>query len=322
MAGKSKASKEVPVTHLYRIRAGGAKLRTLSLRRKPTKKPVKKLRKVVPVAPTRVLIKTSLTFMWKHRKKLAGVLAIYGLLYILLVSGFGGNIDIKSIKLRLDNVFGSGRATNNLISTFIVIIGVGSSSSPTQQLYQTLLPIFGTIAFIWTIRQLFAKRKFRIRDAYYRSMQPFFALIIVELSIVLKLLPFFIGTFIFVAVRSGQLAVSMTETIFFIVVWLAALLLSLFLIVPNVLAVYAVTLPDVDPRQAILASKHMVRGQRIQVLGRALAGLLLGLIVVGLIVLATIAWANVLVGPITLMCTFVGFMAMHVYLYHVYRSML
>ncbi len=290
---------------------------------KPKKKNIEKtVKKVVPVPRARALIKVSLQFTWKYKLQLLAVLALYSVGYILLVTGLSSTTDPKVIKESLEQYLGSSALVNNVVTAGIVMISSGSSSSDSAKAYQTILPILGSLAFIWTVRRLMSEKPFRVRDAFYLSMQPLFPFTVIILNIALKLIPMAIGSYLFTLIRASGYASGGVEMFLVAVVWLLLVAWSFYMLVPAVLSMYAVTLPNVYPRQAFKATRQLVRTQRWRVLARMLVGVLLGLLVGSLIVVAAIAWANAIVVPLTLFLGFLGLMLLHVYFYHIYRSIM
>ncbi len=320
---KSKRPSLAVVGRMYRVRSSANAPKTKrNASKKPKRPPVNRTFK--PVPKTRMLIKDSLSFAWQHRRVLIGPVIVYGIAHIFLVSGFSGHVDVVGIQKSLEDFIGNHPLGNSAITTAIVAFGASSpgSENPSGKVYQALLPIVGTLAFIWTVRRLKKSQPVKLREAFYFSMQPFFPLVLVLVSIALRLIPLSIVSYIMAMARTNGFAASTPETILFVLGWLAIVTLTFAWIVPYVLAIYSVTLPEVYPGQAKYAARAMVKGQRINIVGRMVGGVALGLACGALLIFLSIVWLPTLVVPLTLSLQFVGLMLLHVYFFHVYRSLL
>lgn len=281
-------------------------------------KPVVAATQPVPrLANVLVLTKQSTTLLWLHKKVFAGILLVYSALNLLLVSGVSTGIDAAAIRNQYgDKLVGS-------LAAFTQLIGNSSSSnSQAAGAYQLLLFVLLSLAVIWTLRQLYAGETVRIRDAYYRAMYPLVPFILVILLIGVQLLPLIIGTTVYQIVVANGIAATGIEVALWGLGALGLALLSLYLLVPSLLALFVVTLPNMTPVPALRLASKLVRRRRWMVLRKMLflpLLLLLGVTVVMLPIIAVLPAAAqyilVLLGGI---CAVVSYS----YAYSMYRGLM
>lgn len=265
------------------------------------------------------LLKMSASFLWKYKKILGGILAIYGVVQFVLVQGVLAS-DFSELKQEVDESIGGVGSGITLVS--YLIGSLGQTNSAESSLYQTILLVIGSLALIWAIRQLMADKSIRIRDAYYKGMYPLIPFILVLLVIGLQIIPAAIGGWLYTVVVSNGIAVSIVEHAFWILIFFIFALMSFYMICSSLFALYIVTLPDMTPLKALRSARGLVLHRRWAV-ARKLVILLLIFLVSTIVVLLPLIMLAPNLAPITFYIgTIVAMGFGQVYVYSLYRELL
>lgn len=286
-----------------------------------------KIKNYKPLPSAWSLWKSSLVFFWKNRKIIGLFLLVYVSLYIIFVRGLSGGINLGELR---DALREEGATTGLLTGATlfgVLVSNIGTTTSETASFYQGTLLIVGSLAFIWLLRQLSGSKpiKVRVRDAYYRGMQPLVPFLLVLFVIALEFLPLSIGGFILNVVLSNSLAAG-SELFGIYVICLLLVILSLYLISGSIAALHIVTLPDMEPVRAIRASHQLLLMHRWSVV-RKFVLLVMFLLTVGILIFTPLLiavpsswiWIN---EYIFLAGGLVGFAVFHIYMYNLYKSLL
>jgi hypothetical protein len=253
-----------------------------------------------------------------------GLTLIYGLLNLILVQGLASSTDVSSLKHDLNQVFNGHLGTlGSSLGVFVVLVGsAGNGSSQTAGAYQLFLALITSLAVIWSLRQLLANHPLRLRDAYYRGMYPLIPFILVLLIVSLQLLPLLIGSSLYSLVITNGIAVNALEKGLWLVFFLALALWTLYMISASLFALYIVTLPEMTPLKALRSARELVRGRRWTVLRKILYLPLLLLVVAAIIMVPIIIWLTALAQWVFFLLTMFSLIAIHTYMYNLYRELL
>ncbi|CAN5164743.1 hypothetical protein BH09PAT3_BH09PAT3_3980 [soil metagenome] len=284
-----------------------------------TAEPVKPATPTTPhVIPSVMqLSKQSLGMLRTHKALFGTIVAIYGLLNIIFVTGLGGSVDVAAIRNEYSSQFIGGlSAYTQLISTST------TSSDKATGVYQFLLFILVSLALIWALREVYAKNKIKARDAYYKGMYPLVPCLIVLAVICLQLLPVVIGSSVYQAVVTNGTAKNGAEIITWATVAIALSLVSLYFLASSIFAFYIASLPDMAPRQALRSAKKLVKGRRWMVLRKLLflPVVLMAVMTILILPLAILIpilapFGFLLLGPLLIAIA-------HSYLYTLYRELM
>lgn len=286
-----------------------------------------KIKNYKPLPSAWSLWKSSLALFWKNKRTISQFLMVYVILYIIFVRGLSGGINLSEIR---DALREEGSTTGLLTGATlfgVLVSNIGTTTSETASFYQGTLLIIGSLAFIWLLRQLSGAKsvKLRIRDTFYRGMQPLIPFILVLLVIALEFVPLSIGGFILNIVLANSLAGG-GELFGIYVICMLLAILSLYLVSGSVAALYIVTLPDMEPVRAIRASHQVLMMHRWSVI-RKLVLLMMFLLIVGMLIFTPLLliipsswiWIN---EYIFLAGGLAGFAIFHIYMYNLYKSLL
>lgn len=262
--------------------------------------------------------------IWSHKKLFIGITLVYGVLNLVLVQGLAGNTDVSNLKHTLDQVF-----TGNLgslvsgLSIFVVLVSsAGNSSSQTAGAYQLFLAIITSLAVIWALRQILSGDSIRIRDAYYRGMSPLVPFILILLVIGLQLIPAFIGATLYSQIITGGIAVYFIEKLVWAVLFGLLVLLSLYMLSSSLFALYIVTLPNMTPMKALRSARQLVRYRRWTVLRKVICLPIILLVLAAIIMVPIIIWLTPFAQWIFFLLTMFALVAVHTYMYSLYRELL
>ncbi|HVO86715.1 MAG TPA: hypothetical protein VMT23_03275 [Candidatus Binatia bacterium] len=260
----------------------------------------------------------------EHWKTLLGIVTVYLILNIVFASGLSNlGSTVSNIKSNLDQSSSSAHPIAQGISGFGALVGsAGSSGSSTGSILQSLLFVIESLVIIWALRQLLAGKKISVKQAYYRSMYPLIPFLLVIFVIILQLLPVTLGAAVLsnvvTSIISSLSLATWLSWIFFIVLgaW------SFYMISGSIFALYIVTLPDMQPRDALRSAKKLVRYRRWQVIPKVLFLPCFILLAMAVIVVPLIIFASFAVAPVFYILSMLTILFIHTYFYSLYRSLL
>ncbi|HVX47918.1 MAG TPA: hypothetical protein VHA05_01000 [Candidatus Saccharimonadales bacterium] len=300
--------------------------------KKPRVKVVKEAEAKAPATPAPrpklpnawKLTKAAWQILWKNRVLFLGVTIIYGLLSLILVQGIAGGTDVSGIKHDLNQAFtGSLGSLASGFSVFAVLVGsTGNSSSQTAGSYQLTLGIITSLAVIWALRQIMAGKRIRIRDAYYRGMAPLIPFILVIFVIGIQLIPFIIGSTLYSLVVTNGIAIGLLERLVFLLLFLAGISWSIYMVSASLFALYIVTLPDMTPLKAVRSARDLAKGRRWPIILRLIFLPVVLLVAAAIIMVPIIIVLTFLAQWVFFLLSMFTLVAVHAYLYTLYRELL
>lgn len=257
-----------------------------------------------------VLIGT-IKHIWQHKRLFFGVILIYFLLNLIFVKGLTSSVDIPALKTELQK---TGNLNSITLGTAMLSAAVGPSNNSGAEianLYQTIIVIICSLAFIWLFRQTYETKpstiKIKIKQPFYEGMSAIIPFIFLLLLVGLQLLPMIIGISVFSVVQAGGLAATTTETALWGTFALLLGLTSFYMISASIFSLIIVTLPDMTPMQAYKNAKKIVASRRWLIMRKFLSfSILLILILGGLLILiimvlpAIVEWVMAIVTVIVL----------------------
>jgi len=262
--------------------------------------------------------------LWGHKELFAGITLIYGLLNLSLAQGVGSGTDVPLLKEAFNQVFtGNFGFVPTSLSIFTVLISTaGNTTSETAGAYQIFLAVIGSLAIIWSLRQVTARSEPRVRDAFYRGMTPLIPFILVLLVIGLQLAPMLIGSGLYSLVINNGIAIYAVEKILWALLFGSLGLLSLYMLSSSLFALYIVTLPDMTPLKALRSARGLVRYRRWTVLRKLLCLPIILLLVAAVLMLPIIILLTPAAQWVFFLLTMFSLVAIHAYMYTLYRELL
>jgi hypothetical protein len=270
------------------------------------------------------LTKATTVVLWQNRVLFLVIIAWYALLSVIFVQNVSGTTNVANLKSTLEHIAtGNLGAVASSLGVFAVLVGsTANTASPIAGFYQLVFGLITSLAIIWALRQRASGTKIRIRDTYYRGMYPLIPFILVLLVICVQLIPFVIGTRLYITVVSGGIAAHFIEKAFWLLLFLALAFWSLYMITATVFALYIVTLPDMTPIKSMRAAKKLVRHRRLIVLRKLICMPIILLLIAAVIMLPIILIAVSLAPWVLLLLSFAAIAAVHAYMYTLYRELL
>lgn len=258
----------------------------------------------------------------RNWKTLGGIVVVYLLLNILFASGIS-NISGSFDNIKADLDLKGGRNLWRAAGGFTSLVGsAGSSGSSTGSVLQTVLFIMESLVIIWALRHLLSGQAVRVKHAYYRAMTPLVPFLLVLLVIIIQLLPLTLGGVLLSAITGSVFGNNGFADVISLIVFLLLAGWSIYMVSASIFAAYIVTLPDMEPRQALRSAKDLVRFRRLVVIRKVLFMPILITIVMGLIIVPLIILLPAVVPAVFYVLSMLAILFVHTYLYSLYRELL
>lgn len=260
-------------------------------------------------------------FFITNWKIIGGITLVYAICYFLLVRAVP-QVDLSEYKSTIDDLVGNGsQAIKTLSLAGLALASVGTSASQLQVLYGLVLMVVFSLAVIWTVRHITAKKQFNLRDSFYRSQTPLVPYLALIGLISIQLIPLAIGSLIYSIITAQHIAINAWENLFFLVVWLGLSLTSIYWLVNSLMATYAVTLPGMYPLAALKATRQLVRHRRWFLLRKILFLPVVLFAIFAIVFLFLVAIAPSAVFWFYDVSLILALPIFHIYYYHLYRSL-
>ncbi|HSH17921.1 MAG TPA: hypothetical protein VK978_00910 [Candidatus Saccharimonadales bacterium] len=272
-----------------------------------------------------LIARRALKVIADNRWLFLGIASVYTVLNILLVRGFSDATDLGPLRDLLSGSYpgGVGQIGSSLALFGILVAASGGNASDVAGAYQTFLLLITSLAIVWALRQVMSgKSQVRIRDSFYKGMYPLVPVILVFLVVLVHCLPLIIGGSLYGLVVTNGIAVTALERGLWMLLLLAGLALTVYLLTASIFAGYIAALPDMTPRRALRSARELVRYRRLPVL-RKLLFLPLALLLVSAIIMLPIIWFLTPLAPwVFFILSMVSIVIVHAYLYTLYRELL
>lgn len=236
-----------------------AKRASFRLVRKSERPPVAK------ITTTGQLIKKTFGLIKQNWKILFGI----GLVYVILHRIFAEGV----ARLNLEEIKGltEGSAADT-VSDLATLTGTAANwtggDTGEQSAYSTFLTLIFGLAIVWSLRQIMAGNKIRIRDALYNCAAPIISTVVLLFFVLLQLFPMALGIFLYTVARSLGIISGGIEDMLFFLVAAAATLLSCYWLSASLIGLMAVTAPGMYPMEAWRTARQLVAYRRWQVFMR------------------------------------------------------
>ena len=301
--------------------AAGGRVRRLT-KKQHRSKAKKQARQLKPLPGSFRLTWSVLLTIRRYWRMLGGIVTVYLLLNILFASGIGNisaNFDVIKEDLKTSGSGGIWRAAGGFTS----LVGTsGTSGSATGSTLQSALFVLASLVIIWALRHLMAGQIISVKQAYYKSMAPLIPFLLILVVIIIQLLPVTIGAGILAAVATSVFTDTTLATIVTSVLFVLLAGWSLYMVSASLFALYIVTLPDMEPRQALRSARELVSFRRLAVIRKIFFMPLFILAVMAVIIVPLILYASAIVPAVFYALSMLSILFIHTYLYSLYRSLL
>jgi hypothetical protein len=286
-------------------------------------KRIKRLKKKTP-SSFKVFAETT-KHLSAHKRVYIKLTLLATFLNLLLVKGFTGGTDVDELKILFDELVGNaGQITQSLGIFSVLLSNTTSAQTDSGSLYQVFLIIILSLAYIWTVRRLYGKKRIKLslRESFYKSTHPLIAFLGVLFVIGAQMIPITVGAFLYATVIEGGLAVNNLEVFLWLLMIFLLVLLSFYWLTASVFAMYIVTLPDTRPISAIKSAGDLVRFRRWELMRKVLFLPFALLLIMAVIMLPIISFLPVIAEWTVYILSMLGVLFAHLYLYHLYRKLL
>lgn len=322
---QSKASTKKTVISSKSAQSNSKKPRRVKQSSYQSMKLSKRIKHHVKLPSAWKITKSAALLVWHHRRLFIGITLLYGILNLILVKGFSGGADIGSLKHELSQLFrGNFGTLGSSLTIFLYLVTTsGNSSSSTGGAYQLLLVLVMSLAIIWLFRQILAgSTALRVRDSLYRGMYPLVPFILVLAVIAIQTVPLIIGSTLYTLVITYGIAALPAERLVWALFFAILALLSIYMICSSIFALYIVTLPDMTPMKALRSARELVRFRRWTVMRKVLILPVILVLAAVLIMVPVIIWLTPLSQWVFFLLTMFSLVAVHGYMYTLYRELL
>jgi hypothetical protein len=313
-------AKEVKKPRPKAVAAAG---RTRKLTKKQVKVKAKKQIKTRKPLPGSFKLTAQVFMILKqHWKPLGGIVLVYLLLNIVFASGISNvSSAFDSIKANLNasGSYGLGHAASGFAS---LVGSAGASGSSTGSALQSVLFVIESLVIIWALRHLLSGQVISVKQAYYKAMTPLIPFLLVIFVIIIQLLPVTIGATVLAAVATSVFASSAAASIVSGIAFVLLAAWSIYMVSASIFALYIVTLPDIQPRQALRSAKELVHFRRLAVIRKVLFLPILVFIVMALIIVPLILYLPTVVPAVFYALSMLAILFVHSYLYSLYRGLI
>jgi len=258
----------------------------------------------------------------QYWKPLGGIVIVYLLLNIVFASG------ISNVSSAFDNIKANLNASNSnglahAAGGFASLVGsAGASGSATGSTFQSVLFVIESLVIIWALRHLLSGQTISVKQAYYKSMTPLIPFLLVVAVIIVQLLPVTIGATVLAAIATSVFTGSGAATFVSAVAFIGLAIWSIYMVSASVFALYIVTLPDIQPRQALRSAKDLVRYRRLAVIRKVFFLPLLILAIMAVIMVPLILYVPFIVPAVFYALSMMAILFVHTYLYSLYRGLI
>ena len=313
MAKKQPTANEKPVKTPRKLKVGSYKSFHLQGR--------------IKTAPSKIpgsfqILRSAIGVVGRNPKLFGGIVLVYSVLCIVLVQSLSGS-DVNQLKSALHGSVGNrfGAVFSGLMLYVYTSSTSNSSGNTGAGAYQMILSIMTSLAIIWALRQVYAKKKIRIRDGFYFGIYPIVPFILVLLVVLLELVPLFVGGFLYGIVMTSIASTGVEEFLWLLILFGLAMV-TLYLLTSSLFALYIVCLPGTTPMVALRSARKLVAGRRWIVM-RKVIFLPIALLIIAAICVTPIIFLYAPAAPfVFLIASAIGLILMHSYMYRLYRDLI
>ncbi|MGA3150362.1 MAG: hypothetical protein ABSD10_01935 [Candidatus Saccharimonadales bacterium] len=297
------------------VAANAGRVRKLTKKQQKAKAK-KQAQNQTPIPGSFHLTKQVFSVFRKFWKPLGGILLVYLILNIIFTTGFISDLNSTASTLKDTHHLSSA------FSGFGSLLGSGTTGTQSSSAAQSLLLVLESLVIIWALRQLLAGEHIRVKQAYYRAMAPLVPFLLVIVVIILQLLPITLGATVLALVLSTAITSSSFLTVIFSTLFALLAAWSFYMLCSSIFALYIVTLPDMQPRQALRSAKELVHFRRLQIMRRLLFLPICILVIMAVIIIPLILLVPVLVVVAFFALAMLAILFAHTYLYSLYRGLI
>lgn len=264
------------------------------------------------------LVGQSARLIWQNWRIFGLVMLVFVLLNLLFANGFS---NVSSAFTDIKNAMSDSQSLGQAFDAFTVLVQSSSGGTTSSSTLQTMLIILQSLVVIWILRQLVAGEKVTLKQSFYNSTTPLIPFLLIVFLLIIQLLPLVLVA-ILGLVLSSLIANENLINILLIGAFIPIASWSLYMISSTIFGLYIVTLPGMQPRQALKSAKNLIRFRRFSIIRKLLMLPVFILLGMCLLMVPLILFAKALVTPVYFGLGILIILAVHTYLYNLYRSLL
>lgn len=284
----------------------------------------KKLKQHASLPSAWKLFKETTSLVRNNKRLFLGIALFNAVISFVFVQGIGGVFDVVEFKKNIEELLGeeSGQITTGVALFGYLLGSAGTGASQTGGTYQLFLVLITSLAVIWGVRQVLAGEKPRFKDSFYKGMYPLIPFLLVLFVVALQLVPLLIGNLVFTTVIQNELAVTAIEKIIWLLLFISLALLSAYMIISSLFALYIATLPDMTPLKALRSARELVLHRRISIGLRLVALPIVLTFFSALIFIPLLMFATPVASILFVAMTSLSLVIIHIYVYLLYRALI
>lgn len=261
--------------------------------------------------------------LWKNKKPLLWILALYLILNLVLVRGFASPLNVTAVKNDISQSFGkSATRADTTAAIFAQLIGSNGQTPASAGIYQAILLIVFGMALIWIFRQSSLGKKPTAKQALYNGMYPLIPLLLVIFVMFLQCLPAILGSDLYSATVTSGVASTGLEKAIWILLSSSLGILTLYMLFSSIFALFVVTLPDMTPMKALRSARQLVFSRRLNILRKLIFLPLLFVLVLALILVPAIYFVAPIAPWLYFILTILSVIIVDAYLFCLYKELL
>ncbi len=286
------------------------------------------IRRPVPerskVPSTYTILKKSLHMLREIWPQMVGSTVLLALFTLIFVSSSTTSVNFQ----QLHNVVKQYGLTTAELSTVVfaqlsTLANVTPAANTVASVYQMIIFVLFSLAFIWAFRQFHAEEKnFTTKDMFYSSTGSLTQLVLVLALLTFALIPLLVSLFLYNTLITGLIAVSGLQRTFAYVICALLAYVSARFLTGWLFGIYISGLPQMTPIPAVKYGTKLVYGRRLVVLRKLMLFAALMLLVLALLLIPCVFWAPIMAPWLFFLFSVVTIPVSHAFIYTLYKELL
>lgn len=226
-----------------------------------------------------IVLKKAYRSVTDNKKTLLKFTSLYLVFYLVFVRALS-QVDILELQEIVRLAFGEGVSElgNNLILTG-TIFGLSLELNEVSSIYASILFLLFSLAFIWILRYYYSGKTTTLKRAFYEGMYPLVPVLLIFVLMLVELIPLAVSSTIVGISYANNLPTTFLEHAVFTLILILGFIISGYLLVRSIMALYIVSVPNMQPLEALKTAKKLLKGRRFTALRHILGFLILSLII-------------------------------------------
>jgi len=264
------------------------------------------------------ITKNSLIILKNNWQLYGLLLSVYFLLSLFFVHGFSLGVNLSEFKSTLshqNSLYGGTSLVNKVIQST-------GGTTTNAGVYQTLFGLVITLAVIYSLREIYAKRPVNLKDSFYKGMYSIIPSTLILVLIAIELIPLLLAAVIYAYFFGTLISISLFIKIPVVIVCLLLILLTCFWLSTSIIAFYISTLPDMTPFASLRYARDLVKKRRLKVFSRIVLFILLLFLVIYIIMVPISLYLTFAATWIYFILSLASLILFNCYMYSLYRELI